>query len=221
MNRDNTIKVLIADNQFLVVEALKSLLLSDERFSVEAVVSSVAELNKALVEVKEGLLITDFALLDYNGIEDLKKINFEFPEVFILILTNSISKHDFLELTKSGFKNIIYKTADKQELFTALEVTLKGKKYYSEEILDLLIEPGENKQVNELPVRLTYSEIEIVKLISNGLTAKEIALNKHISIHTVNTHRKNIFRKLGVSNASELIMFAIKAGWIDNIEYYI
>lgn len=167
MNRDNTIKVIIADTQFLIVESLKSLLLSDDRFSVEAVVSSIAELNKALVEVKKGLLITDIALLDYNGIADLKKISFEFPEVFILILTNSISKHEFLELTKSGFKNIIYKTADKQELFTALEVTLKGKKYYSEEILDLLIEPGENKVVSELPARLTYSETEIVRLISN------------------------------------------------------
>jgi DNA-binding CsgD family transcriptional regulator len=73
----------------------------------------------------------------------------------------------------------------------------------------------------ENPGRLTASEIEIVKLIASGLTAKEIALKRHISFHTVNTHRKNIFRKLGVSNSSELIMLAIKSGWIDNIEYYI
>jgi len=221
MNSSNLVKVIIADQQFLIVESLKSLLQADERFSVAAVVSTKAELIKVLGGFKEGLLITDFALFDYSGITDLKKISIDFPEVFILILTNSITKPEFLELTKSGFKNIIYKTADKQELFTALEVTLKGKKYYSEEILDLLIVPGENRQVNEKHGQLTHSEIEIVKLISSGLTTKEIAFNKHISIHTVNTHRKNIFRKLGVSNASELIMAAIKAGWIDNIEYYI
>jgi len=60
-----------------------------------------------------------------------------------------------------------------------------------------------------------------VKLIAEGLTTKEIANRKHLSFHTVNTHRKNIFRKLNVSNTSELIMFAIKSGWIENIEYYI
>ena len=53
------------------------------------------------------------------------------------------------------------------------------------------------------------------------MTAKEIAVKRNLSVHTINTHRKNIFRKLAVTNASELIMVAIKAGWIDNIEYYI
>ena len=68
---------------------------------------------------------------------------------------------------------------------------------------------------------MTVSEIEIVKMIANGLTTKEIASKRNISHHTVNTHRKNIFRKLEVTNASELIILAIKSGWIDNIEYYI
>ena len=58
-------------------------------------------------------------------------------------------------------------------------------------------------------------------MIANGLTTKEIATKRIISNHTVSTHRKNIFKKIGVSNASELIIHAIKAGWIDNIEYYI
>ena len=79
----------------------------------------------------------------------------------------------------------------------------------------------ENKYVIEDPKYLTVSEIEIVKLIANGLTTKEIAAKRNISYHTVNTHRKNIFKKVEVSNASELIILAIKAGWIDNIEYYI
>ena len=218
---NDTIKVIIADTQFLVVESLKSLLQADERYSVDAVVSVKSELIKVLGEVDKGLLIIDNALIDNFEIPDLKKINHDYPDVYILVLTNSLTKPEILELTKSGIKNIIYKTADKDELFGAIDLALKRKNYYSEEILDLLVEPGERSQLNEKPGRLTYSEIEIVKLIANGLTAKEIALKRHISFHTVTTHRKNIFRKLGVSNASELIMAAIKAGWIDNIEYYI
>ena len=69
--------------------------------------------------------------------------------------------------------------------------------------------------------QLTDSEMEIVRLIAEGLTTKEIASRKYISFHTVITHRKNIFRKLGVSSVSELIMYAIKAGWINMIEYHI
>lgn len=221
MNGNNAIKVVIADPQFLIVESLKSILQSDERFSVIAVVSTKAELINVLGETNVGLLITDFTLIDYPGIAELKKISLENHELPVLILTNSVTRAEFKELSASGFKNIIYKTADKEEIFTSIEVTLRGKNYYSEEILDLLIEPGEKSQPNDKSLRLTFSEIEIVKLIANGLTAKEIALKKHISFHTVNTHRKNIFRKLGVTNASELIMAAIKAGWIDNIEYYI
>jgi DNA-binding NarL/FixJ family response regulator len=167
------------------------------------------------------LLITDFATIDYDGIDDLKNIKEKNPQLSVLILTNSITKSEFNALTRIGIKNIIYKLADKEEIFSAIEATLKSKKFYSDEILDLLLENNENKYVPEDPKYLTSSEIEIVKLIADGLTTKEIASRKNISHHTVNTHRKNIFRKVEVSNASELIMHAIKAGWINNIEYYI
>jgi DNA-binding NarL/FixJ family response regulator len=86
--------------------------------------------------------------------------------------------------------------------------------------LDLLFDPNEKKS-QPSPAQLTTSEIEIVRLISQGLTNKEIAVKKILSIHTIMTHRKNILRKVGVSNASELIMYAIKSGLIDNIEYHI
>jgi DNA-binding NarL/FixJ family response regulator len=167
------------------------------------------------------LLITDFALFDYDNIEDIQKVKQKYPALSVLILTNSAGKSEFAELSKIGIKNIIYKTADRNEILSAIDASLKGKKYYSEEILDLILEQNENKSVYEAPTHLTTSEIEIIRLIASGLTTKEIALKKNISFHTVNTHRKNIFRKMGVTNASEMIMNAIKAGWIDNIEYYI
>ena len=93
--------------------------------------------------------------------------------------------------------------------------------YYTPDLLDLVVDNSEVPQIDEESRNLTHSEIEIVKLIASGYTTKEIAGQRNVSFHTVNTHRKNIFRKLGVNNASELIMQAIKSGWIDNIEYYI
>ena len=221
MNGTGVIKVIIADYQYLITESLKLLLKAEKRFSVEAVVSTKPELIKMLGKGKSDLIITEVTLPDGFDIDDVLNINKEYPEQPLLILTNLLNKNDLAKITAAGIRNIIYKTADKEEIIAAIEFTLKGKRYFSEEILDMLIEPVKSKKVNGNQGRLTSSETEIVKLVAEGLTAKEIALKKNLSIHTVNTHRKNIFKKLEVTNASELIMVAIKAGWIDNIEYYI
>ncbi|HZK96004.1 MAG TPA: response regulator transcription factor [Prolixibacteraceae bacterium] len=221
MNTNKIDNVIIADSQYLVVEALKSLIGIDERYFLAGIADTQNDLYKLLDNAKSGILITDFSNIDYDGLEGLKNIREKFPQISILILTNTITKTEFAGLTRVGIKNMIYKSADKEEIFNAIESTLKGKKYYSDEILDLFLDLNENRYAIEDPKHLTSSEIEIVKLIADGLTTKEIAARRNISYHTVNTHRKNIFRKLEVSNASELTMHAIKSGWIENIEYYI
>ena len=83
------------------------------------------------------------------------------------------------------------------------------------------IEPDEKRVFSGIFNQLTASETEIVRLIAQGMTTKEIAAQKFLSFHTVMTHRRNILRKLGVSNASELIMYAVSSGIIDTIEYNI
>jgi DNA-binding NarL/FixJ family response regulator len=214
-------RIVIADTQFLAVESLTTLLGSDDRWSLAGVANTHYELLKVLRNDSCQLLITDPALIDYDGIADLSKLMQEFQKLSVLILTNSLTKAEFTELNKTGIKNIIYKTAEREEILSAVEAALKGKKYYADEILDMILESNDSKQVIEESTQLTISEIEIVRLITGGMTTKEIAEKKCISFHTVNTHRKNIFRKLNVSNASELIIHAIKSGWIDNIEYFI
>ena len=221
MSTNKIDNVIIADSQYLVVEAIKSLIGNDERYILTGVAETQNDLYKLLDNTRSGLLITDFSNIDYDGLDDLKNIREKYPQISILILTNTITKSEFAGLTKVGIKNIIYKTVEKEELFNAIESTLRGKKFYSDEILDLFLDLSENRYAVEDPKHLTASEIEIVKLIADGMTTKEIAAKRNISYHTVNTHRKNIFKKVDVSNASELIIHAIKAGWINNIEYYI
>ena len=214
-------KIVIADTQFLIIEALKSLLASDEQFTISGIVETQRELLKIIEKEPCQLLIVDTALTAFDEPVDLQFVKQQYPELSVLVLTNSISKSEFTELSKIGVKNIIYKTADREEILAAIDATLKRKKYFAEEIIDMILDQNESKTVLEEPIHLTSSEIEIVRLIAGGLTTKEIASQKNISFHTVNTHRKNIFRKMGVSNASELIIQAIRAGWIDNIEYFI
>jgi DNA-binding NarL/FixJ family response regulator len=222
MNKfEKSIQILIADSQFLITESLKFILQSEGRFNVNKVVTEKSELIKVLKKENIYLLILDYSLIDISGISELKEIKSNFPNLKVLVITNSVSKAELYELNSVGIIDIILKTASKKELFEAMNAVLIGEKYYSNELLDLLFEVDEKKNPIEETSQLTISEIEIVRLISEGLTTKEIAALKFISFHTVISHRKNIFRKLGVTSISELIMYSIKAGWINTIEYHI
>jgi DNA-binding NarL/FixJ family response regulator len=218
---ETPVNLLIADSQFLITESLKVILSGNRRFKIIDVISEKSELIRILGLEKISLLIIDHSLTDIGNITELKEIKILFPDLKVLIISNSVSKNELLELNSAGINDIILKTVNKEELFEAIESTLKGKKYYSNELLDLLFEVTEKKYPSDDSVQLTVSEIEIVRLIADGLTTKEIAVRKFISFHTVISHRKNIFRKLGVTSISELIMYSIKAGLINTIEYNI
>lgn len=209
-------KVLIADTQFIAIEALKSLL-SSEGYDVAATTAR-KELIDLLSTEPISLLITDYILFDYRSLNDLKEIVAQQPGMGTLVLCNSIGLMQIRELNNAGIRNIALKTDDRVELLHAAASAMKGKKAYSGSVLDILLK---HEDPAEEPCLLTATEIEIVRMISTGLTTKEIASRKHISFHTVMTHRKNIFRKLGVTSSPELLMYAMKSGLIDNIEYHI
>ena len=218
---ENNIQVLIADSQYLITESLKYILQEDSRFLVGSVVMEKSELTKELAKENTSLLIIDPSFIELTSFADIKEIRNSYPHLKFLVITNGLTGSEMLELNNLGIIDILLKTAGREEIFEALAATLKGKKYYSSELLDLLFEFNEKKGPGEESGQLTASEMEVVRLISEGLTTKEIASRKYISFHTVITHRKNIFRKLGVTNVSELIMYAIKSGWINIIEYHI
>ena len=214
MNPKGTI--LIADTQFLTTEALRSILTA-EGYRVSTV-SDRAELLEYLQQQEASVIITDYLLFDFRSINDIRELGAQYPGSPVLLLTNTVNQMQIKELNNAGIRNIALKSDDRIELLQAVKSAIKGKKAYSGSVLDILLKqdgPAEDACL------LTTSEIEIVRLISTGLTTKEIATRKHVSFHTVTTHRKNIFRKLGVSSSPELMMFAIKAGLIDNIEYHI
>ncbi|NTW69198.1 MAG: response regulator transcription factor [Chlorobiaceae bacterium] len=215
-NHKRNSSLVVADKQFLTNEALKSIL--SPLYQTVHLVSTKAGLLLYLQQEKISLVITDHTLFDFDSVNDLGEIRKQYPETGIIILTNAITHIKIKELNDCGIKNIILKTDDGDELFHAIEAALKGKKYYSGDVLDILLKKDGPMEDASL---LTTSEIEIVRQIAAGLSTKEIAVKKHISFHTVMTHRKNIFRKLCVSSSPELMMYAIKAGLIDNIEYHI
>jgi DNA-binding NarL/FixJ family response regulator len=221
MHSAKTERVIIADNQFFITESLKTILQSDIRFEVCAVVSGKAELLKVLGTEEISLLIVDHSIFDFSGISELKEIKSVFPKLRILVFSNTVTRGELHDLNAAGIVNILLKTEGKEEFFEAVNAILKGRKFFSGEIMGLLFDTGEKQASGTDLIQLTNAEIEIVRLISDGFTTKEIASRKFISFHTVISHRKNIFRKLGVTSVSELIMLAIRNGLINTIEYHI
>jgi DNA-binding NarL/FixJ family response regulator len=214
-------KIVIADSQYLVVESLAHLIESEIKYQLCGIADNRTTLKKLMKEHRPDLLITDFNLIDYEGLDDLKSIVDEFKNLSLLILTNQVTIGELGKFLKSGIKNISLKTDERKDLLSAIEMAVNQKKQFSDQILEMIIGLSDNKNIVPESSNLTQSETDIVKLIADGYTTKEIAQKKYISYHTVMTHRKNIFRKLDVSNVSEMIRSAARKGLIDYIEYNI
>lgn len=214
-------KIVIADSQFLISESLKHLIESENKYVLCGIVDNRYSLIKLLQLNLPDLLITDINLMDYDSSDDLKSIKKDYKNLSVLILTNQLTHGELGKLLKSGIKNISLKTDERKDLLMSIEMAVKKRKKFSDQILDMIIELSENKNTSTEMSGLTQSEIEIIKLIADGHSTKDIALKKHISFHTVMTHRKNIFRKLEINNVTELIRFAVRQGLINYIEYNI
>lgn len=214
------IKIIIADTQYLVVNSLASLIRSDDNYSLCGIAESRLALLNLLSLHTPDLLITDIHLFDYDVVDDFPEILQTYNKLSVLILVNQVSLNEITKLARAGVKNIALKTDTREDLLTSIAMAAKKKKHLSDPVLDMILEQEEAGNTNT-GTGLTHSETEIVRMISDGYTTKEIAAKKHISIHTVMTHRKNIFRKLDVSSISELTKYAIRNGLTDITDYSI
>jgi DNA-binding NarL/FixJ family response regulator len=206
----------IADPQFLITMALKEMLVE-----YGAKVYPVQE-KEALLELlgkrRISLVIADHLQLFNGSAKELSRLKHDFPDVAHLVLTSSISKSGIRALNDAGFTNIALKSDDRAEIIHSVSMALSGNKYYSREVLDHVLHQHDHTAEALL---LTPTEIELVMLISTGSSIQEIAARKKITAKSVTAHRKSIYRKLGVTNESELKQRAVQSGLIDTIEYYI
>jgi DNA-binding NarL/FixJ family response regulator len=219
----DNVYVIIADNQSFTRIGVSSILTAylNQRLTIEQV-KNRDELFQNLAIKQPDVLIIDFDLFDFNGISELAEIRKLFPCIGILVITDNHTPDDILKILDCGITNYILKSCEEQELIEGFNATLSSRKYFSSLVLDVLLERKSVSRGGRVTNgHITPAEIEIVRLITQGLTTKEIAIQKKLSYHTIITHRKNIFRKLGFNNTSELIMYAMKTGIVDNTEYYI
>lgn len=173
---------------------------------------------EALREVSDCVVVLDYTLFDLRGVEDLLVIRDRFPRVRWVLFSNELSEGFIRKLCALGNVSIALKDNAGEEIKLALKCTARGEHYLCHQITGLLAGGFATKGEHS---GLTATEIEILKLIAKGATVKEMASERCSSTHTIITHKKNIFRKIGVNNVYEATKYALRAGLIEVMEYYI
>ena len=210
------IKILVVDDHALVREGITSLL--SRRKDIE-VVGQAADGEQAVtktVDLHPDVILMDISMPRMNGLEATQEIRTRFPGARILVLTQHEDKEYVLPMLRAGAAGYIFKRARSTELVAAIRSVFSKGVYLSPEVASTLVEeistPEEIRVEEQSP--LTRREIEVVCLVAEGLSSREIAEQLHLGVKTVETHRANIMEKIGVHNTVELIKYAIREGII-------
>lgn len=211
--------IILADNQDITRAGILYVCSQADQWSTDSVEDKCG-LIELLKNDGEAVVVMDYTLFDVNDVDELDILHLRFPDVQWVMFSTDLSG-DFVRrlLALSPRFSILLKESPLQEVRECLSAACRHQRYICQRMAEMLLAPSQEKQ--EEDIRLTPTETEILKDIALGLTTKEIAERRFSSFHTVNTHRKNIFRKLGVNNAHEATKYALRAGLVDSAEYYI
>ena len=211
---------ILADNQELTSLATESLIYRCEKDATVLRALDKARLITLLREYENSVVVLNYTLFDFSDEEQLLILSERFPLTSWILLSSDLSPAFLRMMVYSSHQfSILFKDCLVSELREALARVAGHERYISHTAMEQIITQQQQSQVHS--EILTLTEREIVKLIAQGKTTKEIAAERFSSIHTVTTHRKNIFRKLGVNTAHEATRYALKAGLIDASEFYI
>ena len=180
------------------------------------------ELIEQLRQNPDALVVLDYTLFDINDVEELQVLHERFPLARWILFSVDLSL-DFVRRVIAMGNNcsILLKESSMHEIRECIGYAIRRQRYICQRTAEMMLSPDINRTLDDEEVKLTRTETEILKDIALGMTTKEIAEKRFSSFHTVNTHRKNIFRKLGVNNVHEATKYALRAGLIDSAEYYI
>jgi DNA-binding NarL/FixJ family response regulator len=213
-NDKEKVRILIVDDHALVADAWRLILSTIDYFEVIGIRENATDaLNFSLAQ-KPDIVLMDLNLKDSNGFDATENITNQLAKTRVI----GLSMHDDVSVVKRflalGAKGYLSKNSKKEELVSAIESVMQGNTYVSAEIKDKIFQDFSLNTETQQKKELTIKEIEIVKLITKGLTSKEIADQLFLSPRTVETHRHNILKKLNLPNAAQLSRWASEKGYI-------
>ena len=210
---------ILADNQELTRFALESLLKKDEE-NVVYKASDKAGLAELLKAHESAVVLLDYTLFDFSDEDQLLIVAERFSLSQWILISDELTPQFVRRVIYSSHQfSIVFKDGPLKDVRDALDAVSRHNRHISQRALETII--IQQQEEDERPSVLTTTEMEIVKAIAQGKTTKEIAAERFSSIHTITTHRKNIFRKLGINTAHEVVKYALRAGLIDSSEFYI
>jgi len=212
-------RIMLADDHVLVRQGLRRILEGKADLEVVGEANDGLELLNLLNHLAPHMVILDIFMPNLRGIEAIHEIKKIDPDVKVLILTMHKDKEYLYLALSAGAKGYLLKEDADKELFSAIEKVRQGKTYispyFSEQVVDDLVQVGRGnaKSIFEIDP-LTTREREVLKLIAEGKSSKEIAHILSISVFTVNNHRASIMEKLKLNKATDLVKYAIRKGYI-------
>ncbi|MEO1515001.1 MAG: response regulator transcription factor [Bacteroidota bacterium] len=213
------IKILVADDHQIVIDGIHSILETETEIEVVATAHNGLEVLQILENTEIDVAILDINMPQKNGLQTTQLLKERHPNIKVLILTMYKEEEKVLELFEAGAKGYILKDRGKEELVTAVKKVQKGDIYFGEDISKILVQAlSHERKAPKSPEepKLTRREIEILKLLADGLTTAEIAKQLFISPTTVETHRRNLLSKLGVKNTPLLVRYAVEKGIVSD-----
>ncbi len=209
-NNQPRIRVLLVDDHPLVLDGIRSRLEQDDEIQIIAEGRNGEEALSLSAEYYPDVVLMDISMPVLNGIEAAERFASEQPRVKLLMLTMHDNREYITKVIKAGAKGYILKDVSSNEMVAAIKAVYQGKTYYSVGVTDILLNENASKEVP-----LTEREKTILRLLAEGNSNKHVARELDISVRTVETHRRNIKRKLDVKTSAGLVKYAIENGIVE------
>lgn len=204
--------VLLADFQYLTRQGIASLIKALPGFELVKMIDSPNSLIESVESVNPKLVVIDISDKDRELIPKLKELK-QRTDCSFLVISNSQTKDSIKQLLAMGIKGILTKNCSEEEIIGGLRAVAQGNRFFCNNILDLVVESPDKDEDCE-PTNLSPREFEVLELITKGRTTAQIADHLHLSVHTINSHRKNILKKLNLSSPTELVVYALESGMV-------
>ncbi len=210
------IRILIADDHTIFRSGLRLLLSSEPAFEVIAEAEDGAQAIDLANQLKPDVILMDIGMPGINGYEATRRIKKSNPKVNVLVLTMHRSEEYFFKMLDAGASGYVLKGAETEELIRAVCTVARGDAFLYPSMARSLVDRYLKTQSGEsmYQQRLTSREVEILQMIADGYSNKDIAEELVISPSTVHTHRTNIMQKLGLNKRHELVQYAREQGLI-------